>query len=180
MQRNLPVNDIILIHDASLIKGKYTLAIVAETKMSKDGLVHSCKVRYGLPKYTKDSKKYVNHQWISLSRSIQRLMLLLSVEEQDGKTYSIENNKVVMISTDITKSKNNDANAPKTNVKGSLIMYELNVNAKVFCPRKESKNLAVEEDQEDHQTDNVEINKNRKVKQACEEKVHEKKKSPAK
>ena len=54
-RRNLAVNDIVLVHEKSPIKGKYVLAVVESVNESKDGLVRSCTVSYRIPN-SKDAK----------------------------------------------------------------------------------------------------------------------------
>ena len=94
-QRNLHVGDVVLVHDASPIKGKYLLAIVDEVKESKDGFVRSCVVRYRVPDPTavvkargKEKKRYPMGKEVKITRSVQRLTLLLPVEEQSGRLRS--------------------------------------------------------------------------------------------
>ena len=42
--RNLRIGDVVLMHESSAIKGKYTLGIVDSVRESADTLVRSCKV----------------------------------------------------------------------------------------------------------------------------------------
>ena len=91
-QRNLHVGDVVLVHDQSPVKGKYLLAIVEEVKKSKDGFVRSCVVRYRVPDpkavvraMGKEKKRYPMGKEVKITRSIQRLTLLLPVEEQSGR-----------------------------------------------------------------------------------------------
>ena len=55
-KRNLKIGDLVLVHDKSPIKGKYTLAIVDEVKISTDGFVRSCVLKYSIP-HAKDSTR---------------------------------------------------------------------------------------------------------------------------
>ena len=80
--RNLKTGDVVLIHLKTPIKGKYTMAIVESVETSKDGLVRSCDVGYRIPKSTDPVDTYTGGKWISLTRSVQRLTLILPVEEQ--------------------------------------------------------------------------------------------------
>ena len=70
-----------LVHDANKLRNKYKLAKVTDVKVSLDGLVRSCTVRY---RQTRSPTKHKTYQsvWQSLQRSVQRLILLLPVEEQ--------------------------------------------------------------------------------------------------
>ena len=91
-QRNLQVGDVVLVHDQSPVKGKYQLAIVDEAKESKDGYVRSCVVKYRVPDPKdvvktsgKEKKRYPAGKEAKITRSVQRLTLLLPVEEQSGR-----------------------------------------------------------------------------------------------
>ena len=93
--RNLKPGDIVLVHDKTPLKGKYIMAKVEEVITSKDGLVRSCQVGYKIPAepskvyYGKDKWKNGKGKWVSISRSVQRLTLLLPVEEQ-GRKLTVE------------------------------------------------------------------------------------------
>ena len=74
--RNLRDNDVVMICDASPIKGKYKLAVVETVHASADGAVRSATVRY----------VNVNGDRVTtvrVQRCVQRLILILPVEEQD-------------------------------------------------------------------------------------------------
>ena len=86
------VGDVVLVHDQNPVKGKYLLAIVEEVKESKDGFVRSCVVRYRIPDpkavvraMRKEKKRYPMGKEVKITRSVQRLTLLLPVEEQIGR-----------------------------------------------------------------------------------------------
>ena len=88
--RNLCVNDVVLICQSTAIKGKYRLAVVEEVKVSDDGCVRSVLLRYAI--IAKDAKPRIVH----VRRSVQRLVLILPVEEQSSpvevneKEHSVE------------------------------------------------------------------------------------------
>ena len=88
---NLKVGDLLLVHDKFPVKGKYVMTIVEAVSIGKDGLVRSCKVIYGVPRGTKDVHRYKGRRWVSISRSIQILNLLLATEEQT-KPLTVEEN----------------------------------------------------------------------------------------
>ena len=71
-----------LVHEPSLLKRKYFLNKVDSVKQSDDGKVRSCTVRYAVfPKKSRpDSVR--GRKWIQVTRSVQRLSLILLVEEQ--------------------------------------------------------------------------------------------------
>ena len=76
--RNLQIGDLVMIADLSKIKSKYKLAIVDEVKVSTDGCVRSAVVRYYIQRG--GSEKWTPEK---VTRSVQRLILILPVEEQD-------------------------------------------------------------------------------------------------
>ena len=95
--RNLTKGDIVLVHASSPIKGKYIMGVVEDVNTSKDKLVRSCSVGYRVPDPKDPPNKYDKKhcgRWVSVKRSIQRLSLLLPVEEQKGD-LTVEDNKVI-------------------------------------------------------------------------------------
>ena len=76
--RNLQVGDLVMIADTSKIKSKYKLGVVDEVKVSTDGCVRSAVVRYYIQRG--GSAKWTPEK---VTRSVQRLTLILPVEEQD-------------------------------------------------------------------------------------------------
>ena len=78
--RNLCVGDLVLICEPSKLKAKYELSVVDSVVLSSDNIVRSAVVRYVL--LQKNSKGDVNTRIIRVSRSVQRLVLILPVEEQ--------------------------------------------------------------------------------------------------
>lgn len=77
-----------LIHEKSPIKGKYKLGLVESVKVSHDGLVRSCAVGYRTGKDS--SAKYSSGKKVTVTRSVQRLTLLLPVEEQNCRLEVVE------------------------------------------------------------------------------------------
>ena len=71
-----------LIHNASELKGKYRLDMVEAVNVGKDGRVLSCSVGYTLPRSNDAVGQYSGGRRIVITRSVQRLSLLLPVEEQ--------------------------------------------------------------------------------------------------
>ena len=95
--RNLKIGDIVLVHDKSMVKGKYTLAVVDSVKVSDDELVRSCTVSYTIPKPNEPANRYSGGKRITLTRSIQRLTLLLPVEEQTESLNVVDNSIVSIV-----------------------------------------------------------------------------------
>ena len=77
--RNTQCGDLVSIADTGIIKGKYKLGVVVGTNISDDGLVRSATVRYF-------NKRDASDAWSAeqVTRSVQRLCLILAVEEQDA------------------------------------------------------------------------------------------------
>ena len=79
---NLRVNDVVMICETTKLKGKYRLAIVEEVFTSNDGRVRSAIVRYSLISTSPKGKETVKQ--IRVKRSVQRLSLILPIEEQSS------------------------------------------------------------------------------------------------
>ena len=80
--RNLRVGDLVKICEPSRWKAKYKLGVIDEVTVSTDGNVRSATVRYVL--LQQNSKGEDTVRTIRVSRSVQRLILILPVEEQDS------------------------------------------------------------------------------------------------
>ena len=80
--RNLRVGDLVKICEPSRWKAKYKLGVIDEVAVSTDGNVRSATVRYVL--LQQNSKGEDTVRTIRVSRSVQRLILILPVEEQDS------------------------------------------------------------------------------------------------
>ena len=83
--RNLQVNDVVMICEPTKIKAKYRLGIIDAVKVSNDGCVRSATIRYtSVPTQDKNSARTIRVQ-----RSVQRLCLILPVEEQSGTRVEV-------------------------------------------------------------------------------------------
>ena len=97
--RNLKVNDVVMICEKTKVKGKYRLAIVDDVKVSRDGNVRSATVRYTSIRTSPQGKE--TRQAIQIQRSVQRLCIILPVEEQsagievDEHEFFVKCNKVI-------------------------------------------------------------------------------------
>ena len=78
--KNINVGDLVMIADSGKIKGRYKLGIVVSTNVSGDGLVRSATIQYFV-------RKGVEEKWRAeqVTRSVQRLVLILSVDEQSDR-----------------------------------------------------------------------------------------------
>ena len=69
-----------MICDASKLKAKYKLGVVDTVNTSKDGNVRSAVVRYSLVQKAPSGADRVTQ--VQVTRSVQRLVMILPVEEQ--------------------------------------------------------------------------------------------------
>ena len=76
--RNLSVGDVVMICEPSQIKAKYKLAIVETVHTSNDGCVRSATLRYSNIKGERCTRTTVK-------RSVQRLVLIIPIEEQKSE-----------------------------------------------------------------------------------------------
>ena len=90
------MGDVVLVHESSTIKGKYILGIVEAVKTSRDELVRSCVVGYRIPNSKDPIGKYSGGRKVSVTRSVQRLTLLLPVEEQHGEV-TVEGDHILRV-----------------------------------------------------------------------------------
>lgn len=74
------MRDVVLIADKSKVKAKYKFGVIDVVNTSEDGFVRSAVIRYSLVQND-------NVKTILVTRSVQRLILILPVEEQE---HSIE------------------------------------------------------------------------------------------
>ena len=100
--RNVKLGDVVLLHDKTAIKGKYRLGIVSSIKESMDKMVRSCTVTYTVPSGKDPVGTYNGGRKVSVTRSIQRLTVLLPVEEQDRKLCAYED--TIRESSDVSEN----------------------------------------------------------------------------
>ena len=82
----LKVGDLVLVADKNQLKAKYKLAIVTDVKTSTDGNARSAELLY----YAKGKGKR-RGQAVQITRSVQRLAIILSVDEQVKPLCVIDN-----------------------------------------------------------------------------------------
>ena len=73
----------LLLTEPSKLKTKYKLGIVDDTKVSHDGLVRSAVIRYN--NIVQTSNNNLRATPVCVTRSVQRLVLVLPVEEQSSR-----------------------------------------------------------------------------------------------
>ena len=78
------MGDLVMVADSNKLKGKHKLGIIVATNMSNDGCVRSATVQYFI---RKGASEAAQSKWAAeqVTRSVQRLSLILPVEEQDGE-----------------------------------------------------------------------------------------------
>ena len=80
--RNLQAGDLVMLCEHSLIKSKYKLGVVDSIHKSEDGFVRSATIRYvNIQKNPSGDDKV---SFVYVKRSVQRLVLILPVEEQSA------------------------------------------------------------------------------------------------
>ena len=80
-RRNLQVGDIVLIQDSKLVRGKWQLGKVIKVFQGQDGKVRRVVVGYKQQEETKD--QYVGSKYTTVERSVNRLVVILAVDEDD-------------------------------------------------------------------------------------------------
>ena len=86
-----------MIIEPSKLKAKYKLGIIDDVKVSRDGNVRSAVVRYNNVQLGTDNPKTTA---VRVTRSVQRLVLVLPVEEQTSSLMVIDNDRQVSIVAD--------------------------------------------------------------------------------
>lgn len=81
-RRNLQVDDVVLVADSNAIRGEYRLARVTETHPGRDGSVRKVTITYKNFKTGKDVRSYSGAKNTTVTRSVQRLAILVPVEDQ--------------------------------------------------------------------------------------------------
>ena len=72
--------DIVSVADPGVKRGEYRIAVVEEPIKGRDGIVRSCVIKYkNLRK--PETPKYANAPFATIKRPVQRLAVILPVEE---------------------------------------------------------------------------------------------------
>ena len=94
--RNLREGDVVMIVEPTSLKAKYKMGIIDDVKVSCDGRVRSAVVRYNNIQTT-DNRQRVTP--IRVTRSVQRLVLILPVEEQSTPLMINDDDRHLEVST---------------------------------------------------------------------------------
>ena len=81
-QRNLKVDDVVLIADRNVMKGEYKLGIISDTHPSRDGKIRRVDVTYKRYRVGEALYECQGSKDVTVQRSAQRLALLIPVEER--------------------------------------------------------------------------------------------------
>ena len=120
MPRGLKLGDLVMISDKTAVKAKYRLAIVTSVSTSTDGVVRSAELTYYLPgpgkvelgsdgkyKWRGGVRGKIKGRAITVTRSVQRLSLILAVEEQSGPLVVVEDHSHVIVLREEEKNHEN-------------------------------------------------------------------------
>ena len=81
MERDLKIGDVVLVLDRNTLKSEYRLGLVSDIHPSKDGRVRNVTVAYKNFKVGEKVHTYKGQKYTSVKRSVQRLVLLVPIEE---------------------------------------------------------------------------------------------------
>ena len=91
----LTISRVILVYDPGPLKGKYTLAVVREVNLSKDGIGRLDTVKYKVPDSKDVVRRFSVKKVMTFKLSVTRLMLLLLMEVP-GKTLPVRKGLIVL------------------------------------------------------------------------------------
>ena len=80
-RRDLKVGDVVNVKDSNTLRGDYRMAIVTDVHPGADGRVRSATVAYKNFKCSESPRTYGGAGFTTVRRSVQRLVLLVSVDE---------------------------------------------------------------------------------------------------
>ena len=89
--------DPVMICESTKMKAKYRLGIVEEVKKSRDGVVRTATVKYSVA--SKEGVHFENGRvsTVRVIRSVQRLILIMSVDDQKNPLRVEEDDVAVMV-----------------------------------------------------------------------------------
>ena len=88
--RNAQVNDVVLILDKEIHKGKFSLGLIDSVKVDSDGLVRKCTVKYKLP-YEGNTVDLQPQRYKYTERNVRGLALIVTAEERaSNETIDID------------------------------------------------------------------------------------------
>ena len=93
--RNLIPGDLVMICDNTKVKAKYRLGVIQSVKKSTDGVIRTATVRYSIVERGGTLGDCGVVTSVRVKRSVQRLSMIMPVEEQES-TLSVEENDLVV------------------------------------------------------------------------------------
>ena len=81
--RGVREGDVVLVADSNVIRGEYRCAIVSKVTASRDGVARRVLVQYKNFKAGESLREYKGAPYTTVERSVQRLSLLIPVEDKD-------------------------------------------------------------------------------------------------
>ena len=81
-ERDVQVNDVVLILDSDTFRGQYRLGIVQKTHPGQDGIIRVVTVGYKNFRVDEKVYQYKGQPYTTVKRRVQRLVLLVPIEEQ--------------------------------------------------------------------------------------------------
>jgi hypothetical protein len=81
--RNLRQGDVVIVADKNVMRGNYRLGMIQEVFPDEDGKVRRVLVKYKNFHVGNDRSYYGISEAVTVSRSVQRLALLVPVEDKD-------------------------------------------------------------------------------------------------
>ena len=98
-ERNLCVGDLVLICEQSKVKAKYKMGVVDEVTENRQGVVRSALVRYCVVEKNPHGKDIVTTTYVK--RSVQRLVLVMPLEEMSSTVVVKEHENFVRCSVNL-------------------------------------------------------------------------------
>ena len=80
-QRNLKVNDVVVVADSNALRGRYFIARVCEIFPSQDGQVRKVSLEYKSFRVGSRASDYVVNKVIRITRSVRKLALLVPCDD---------------------------------------------------------------------------------------------------
>ena len=81
-KRNVKIGDVVIIQDAKQLRGNWRLARVSKVMPSDDGQVRRVELQYKNEKPGEAANKYTGVRFTTIERPIQRLVVIVPVDEQ--------------------------------------------------------------------------------------------------
>ncbi|XP_014676964.1 PREDICTED: uncharacterized protein LOC106816843 [Priapulus caudatus] len=114
-QRDVKVGDLVLVADANAVRGSYHMAVVSGVTKGSDGRVRTCAVAYKNFPASEKLDAYGGAKYTAVRRAVQRLVVVLPVDEQGGTDWAGESLRLSRIGVTATEAWVADL---RTNIRG--------------------------------------------------------------